>query len=228
MMKGVYDEPEYCQNYCEECIEEIREILRNSCCCGQTKEERDAIWALIERMKGVYDEPEFCKNYLPVPTCSALGTDYCNIDHAPCFFCCNEALLTNNRANKGSGLCACNTCSLGSRFVISTGAKIAARPIVAGCRIYFMDISGRVYAACKKTGEIIWSKNVGCEVENGSQSTECSSVGNMTICGGFLYIPSRNGEVYALSLTNGNVVWKRTLSNCLLDCNYAFLTASRS
>lgn len=106
-MKGVTDDP-YCKNVCPTCIAEIEAILRGRRLCELTREERNEIWRIIERMKGVRRDVPFCDVLLPIPgpcreemevlEADDFTPDYCNIDGTPSRFCADNALLTNNRA----------------------------------------------------------------------------------------------------------------------------------
>jgi outer membrane protein assembly factor BamB len=90
----------------------------------------------------------------------------------------------------------------------SSDRKILARPVVSGGRIYAMDALGMVSATDVKTGARLW------EMETAPPESDTEVMGGgLAYDAKRLFVTTGFGEVLALDAADGNVIWRRGLSD---------------
>jgi polyvinyl alcohol dehydrogenase (cytochrome) len=118
--------------------------------------------------------------------------------------------LSNSRNAGTSGPAPEQVASLGQtwKFTASTG-DFTGTPVVAGGVLVAGNNGGWVYALSAFTGKVLWSKNVGQQI-NGTSAIDLLAPGGPTV-----YVPVAEvgaPRLLALSLDNGATRWKRTLT----------------
>ena len=68
-------------------------------------------------------------------------------------------------------------------------------PIIAGRRVYFGGIDGKIYAFDSESGKKLWEKDLGARISSA-----------LAISGGSLYAGSANKRIYQLDAKNGEVI----------------------
>ncbi len=87
----------------------------------------------------------------------------------------------------------------------SKEARLAASPVIADGKLYIMDTTARVTAFDANSGARLWSVQFG---EGGKNSASLFG-GGVSIEGAFLYATNGLGDIGALNVADGSVVWKK-------------------
>lgn len=103
------------------------------------------------------------------------------------------------RASVGGG-------DAGVTSVLRGSTRIAARPVVAGDRVYVYAPDGTVTALTASGGGRIWRTEVRPEKER-----DAAAGGGVTVDGGRVFVATGYGEMAALDAGNGSIIWRRDL-----------------
>jgi outer membrane protein assembly factor BamB len=87
----------------------------------------------------------------------------------------------------------------------SKEARLAAAPVIADGKLYAMDTSARIHAFDAASGRALWSVQFG---EGGKNSASLFG-GGVSVEGAFLYATNGLGDVGALNITDGKIVWQK-------------------
>lgn len=87
----------------------------------------------------------------------------------------------------------------------SKETRLAAAPVVAGGKLYVMGTDAQITAFDAATGARLWSVQFG----EGGKNSAALFGGGVSVDGEFLYATNGLGDVGALNITNGAVVWKK-------------------
>lgn len=82
--------------------------------------------------------------------------------------------------------------------------RLAAAPVVAGGRLYVIDVHARIQAIDAKSGVAIWSADFGAK--NGKSVVYG---GGVSVEDGVVYATNGMGDVGALKASDGSVIWKK-------------------
>lgn len=85
----------------------------------------------------------------------------------------------------------------------SPRAKLASAPVVAGGKLYVIDTEAVIHAFDAKTGKRIWEKSVRAADDTG----HIEFGGGVSVEGDHLYASTGTGDVLALSITDGKILW---------------------
>lgn len=95
------------------------------------------------------------------------------------------------------------------RTDIGTGSgssgRITAAPVVAGGQVFALDAASRVSAVEAGTGRLQWQRSVVAE----GQAARAGFGGGLGVADGRLIVSTGFGEVLALSVTDGAIIWRR-------------------
>lgn len=104
------------------------------------------------------------------------------------------------RANVGGG-------GISGGSVTRRGAhRIAARPVVAGDRVYVYTPDGAVTALSASSGGKVWRTSLRPEKER-----DAAPGGGVTVDGGRVFVATGYGQMAALSVADGSVIWQKDL-----------------
>lgn len=92
----------------------------------------------------------------------------------------------------------------------SKGKKLASAPVVDNGRLYVIDVDAVVHAFDANTGAKVWSSNVGSDSNRGVLFG-----GGVSVEGAMAYATNGLGDVTALNIADGSVVWKKRPSGPL-------------
>jgi outer membrane protein assembly factor BamB len=84
-------------------------------------------------------------------------------------------------------------------------ARLASAPVIADGKLYIMDTMARVTAFDANSGARLWSAQFG---EGGKNSASLFG-GGVSVDGAFLYATNGLGDVGAMNVADGSVVWKK-------------------
>lgn len=84
--------------------------------------------------------------------------------------------------------------------------RIAARPVVAGDRVYVYSPDGAVTALSASSGSRIWRTSLRPEKER-----DAAPGGGVTVDNGRVFVATGYGQMAALSVGNGEIIWQRDL-----------------
>jgi outer membrane protein assembly factor BamB len=84
-------------------------------------------------------------------------------------------------------------------------ARLASAPVIADGKLYIMDTAARVTAFDANSGARLWSVQFG---EGGKNSASLFG-GGVSVEGAFLYVTNGLGDVGAMNVADGSVVWKK-------------------
>ncbi len=87
----------------------------------------------------------------------------------------------------------------------SKESRLAASPVVADGKLYVMDTGARVTAFNAASGARLWSVQFG----EGGKNKSSLFGGGVSVEGAFLYATNGLGDVGALNVADGAVVWKK-------------------
>ncbi|MEY4500927.1 MAG: hypothetical protein RIS52_817 [Pseudomonadota bacterium] len=87
----------------------------------------------------------------------------------------------------------------------SSQSRLGAAPVVEGNRLYVMDTAANIMAFDAQTGRKIWAVGFGVKGEG----AKVSWGGGVSVDGEFLYATNGLGDVGALKISDGSVVWKK-------------------
>jgi outer membrane protein assembly factor BamB len=87
----------------------------------------------------------------------------------------------------------------------SKEARLASAPVIADGKLYIMDTMAQVTAFDAGSGARLWSVQFG---EGGKNSSSLFG-GGVSVEGAFLYATNGLGDVGALNVADGSVVWKK-------------------
>lgn len=115
-------------------------------------------------------------------------------------------------AYNGSGARAWRANVGGTRFTggLRGSLRIAARPVMAGERVYVYSPDGTVTALSAGSGGRVWRRDLKPEGERDS-----TSGGGIAVDGGRIFAATGYGEVVALSASDGEVIWTRDVETPL-------------
>ncbi len=85
--------------------------------------------------------------------------------------------------------------------------KLLAHPVIAEGRILTMDARGLIHAFTVSNGKELWHYDMTPE------DSDPAIGGGLAIDGKVVYATSGTGEVFALNLADGKVIWRRALAN---------------
>jgi outer membrane protein assembly factor BamB len=87
----------------------------------------------------------------------------------------------------------------------SNRQRLAAAPVVAGGKLYAMDVDGNVHAFAADTGSQAWTTNIA----KGDKKTQSARFGGgVSFDDGKVYATDGLGDVAALDATTGAIVWQ--------------------
>lgn len=104
----------------------------------------------------------------------------------------------------GSSLTSAWTASIAGN---SKGEKMASAPVVDNGRLYVIDVNAVVHAFDANTGAKVWSTNIGSDRNKSSLFG-----GGVSVEGTSAYATSGLGDVAAINIADGSVLWKKTMS----------------
>lgn len=81
-------------------------------------------------------------------------------------------------------------------------AQIAAPPVIAGGRLYFLDADHRVQAIDANSGQRVWSKSVRSSRDRGARG------GGVAVSGGRVFVTTGFGQIVALDAASGEEIWR--------------------
>ncbi len=87
----------------------------------------------------------------------------------------------------------------------SKEARLAAAPVIAGGKLYAMGTDAQITAFDAATGARLWSVQFG----DGGKNKSSLFGGGVSVEGAFLYATNGLGDVGALNVADGSVVWKK-------------------
>jgi outer membrane protein assembly factor BamB len=90
----------------------------------------------------------------------------------------------------------------------SDDAQLVASPVVAGNRVFTMDVEGQVQAIEAETGRRIWRVDLVSE----ERDDVAISGGGIAFAGGRLYATTGFADVIALDAGTGREIWRRSLN----------------
>lgn len=90
----------------------------------------------------------------------------------------------------------------------SDNAQLIASPVVAGNRVFTMDVEGRVQALDADTGNRIWR----VRLESREKDDVAMSGGGIAFADGRLYATTGFADVIALDAATGGEIWRRGLN----------------
>ncbi len=96
--------------------------------------------------------------------------------------------------------------TLSGMAMVRAEARISARPVVAGDRVYVYSPDGTVTALSASSGGRVWRQSLRPEKES-----EPAPGGGVTVDGGRVFVATGYGEAAALSAQNGEIIWRRDL-----------------
>jgi outer membrane protein assembly factor BamB len=82
--------------------------------------------------------------------------------------------------------------------------RLAATPVVAGGRLYLIDVHARIHALDAKTGADVWVQDFGAKDGKGVVYG-----GGVSVEDGVVYATSGIGDVGALKALDGSLIWKK-------------------
>jgi outer membrane protein assembly factor BamB len=101
-------------------------------------------------------------------------------------------------------------------------ARLAAAPVVAGGKLYVMDTEARITVFDAATGAKGWSivfgeetTTTGVKKKKKKSNKAILFGGGVSVEGAFVYATNGVGDVGALNIADGSVVWKKRLSSPL-------------
>lgn len=108
----------------------------------------------------------------------------------------------NSRYQAVSTVTSANAGSLEGEWTFATLYSISATPVVSEGVVYFADWGGNVYAVSIADGSLVWETNLGAPISS-----------TLLVYDGKVYVELGPTEtaVYALSQTNGDVLWSTVL-----------------
>ncbi|RHW18085.1 pyrrolo-quinoline quinone [Sphingomonas gilva] len=86
----------------------------------------------------------------------------------------------------------------------SNRARLAAAPVVAGGRLYVVDVAGVVHAFAADTGARVWSRSTSDDSDNSAALFG----GGVSVEGDRLYATNGLGDVIAMNAADGAQIWK--------------------
>ncbi|WP_142850913.1 PQQ-binding-like beta-propeller repeat protein [Telmatospirillum sp. J64-1] len=89
---------------------------------------------------------------------------------------------------------------------VSVGAPLRAAPTVAGGRVFVITIDNRTHALSSDDGRTLWTHSGFTEVASVLGAASAAVDGNVVV------VPYSSGELYALRVENGAVLWAESLS----------------
>lgn len=100
-------------------------------------------------------------------------------------------------------------CSLGVKWVFTTGGDISANPAVEDGYVYFPDWAGNLYKLDAKTGVQVWKKEIKSYTGQTSAFARATPAiaGNLLIIGTQLGNPTIGARVLAINKKTGDLVW---------------------
>jgi outer membrane protein assembly factor BamB len=84
--------------------------------------------------------------------------------------------------------------------------RLAASPVIADGKLFVMDTGARITAFDAKNGARLWSVQFG---DGGKTNSSALFGGGVSVEGAFLYATNGLGDVGALNVADGAVVWKK-------------------
>lgn len=83
--------------------------------------------------------------------------------------------------------------------------RLAAAPVVADGKLYVMDTEARIHAFDAKSGAVIWVVSFGTT----GKDRKAGWGGGVSVDGDVLYATNGLGDVAALKVSDGSVIWKK-------------------
>ena len=87
----------------------------------------------------------------------------------------------------------------------SKETRLAAAPVIADGKLYVMDTEARIHAFDAATGRAIWTVQFG----EGGRNASSLFGGGVSVDGAFLYATNGLGDVGALNVADGSLIWKK-------------------
>jgi len=87
----------------------------------------------------------------------------------------------------------------------SKEARLAAAPVIADGKLYAMDTRARIHAFDAASGRALWSVQFG----DGGKNSASLFGGGVSVDGAFLYAANGLGDVGALNIADGKIVWQK-------------------
>lgn len=87
----------------------------------------------------------------------------------------------------------------------SKETRLAAAPVVADGKLFVMDTAARLHAFDAASGARLWSVQFG----EGGKNAAALFGGGVSVDGAFLYATNGLGDVAALKVADGGIVWKK-------------------
>lgn len=87
----------------------------------------------------------------------------------------------------------------------SKETRLAASPVISDGKLYAMDTAARVHAFDAATGRALWSVQFG----DGGKNASSLFGGGISVDGAMLYATNGLGDIGALNVADGAVVWKK-------------------
>ncbi len=125
-------------------------------------------------------------------------------------------ILNNNdsRFQINSTINASNVGSLKQTWFFNTQNDVTSTPVVSAGTVYFADWGGNVYAVNVLTGTKIWEANLNNAIKPGTKTAISSTLtlayGNVYVSDGLGNVSSPKTYLFALSQSDGSIVWKDT------------------
>jgi outer membrane protein assembly factor BamB len=88
-----------------------------------------------------------------------------------------------------------------------SSGRITSPPVVEGGRVFTLDAASRVSAVDAASGRLLWQQPV---IPDGQQARSGFG-GGLGVTDGRLIVTTGFGEVLALSVTDGTIIWRQTL-----------------
>lgn len=98
------------------------------------------------------------------------------------------------RAENGQDVWTDNISRTGLQTPISIISDIAGRPVIAGSRVIAISHSGRMVAIDKRSGERIWTRDIG-------------GLETPWVAGNFMFLVTTNAELLCMTVPDGRVRW---------------------
>jgi outer membrane protein assembly factor BamB len=87
----------------------------------------------------------------------------------------------------------------------NTRVRLGAAPVIAGGRLYVVDVEGTVHAIDAQTGAKVWEKST---AKDGEGNAPARFGGGVSVEGERLYATNGLGDVVAMNIADGSEIWR--------------------
>jgi polyvinyl alcohol dehydrogenase (cytochrome) len=120
---------------------------------------------------------------------------------------------SNTASNTGVSISTSNINTLKTKWVVTTGGEVSARPAIVGNGVYFPDWAGNLYAVYANTGQVKWVHQFSdYGLAPGTVARSAPAVVGRTLYIGTQYnyaaAPGATGWMLAINTDTGNLIWK--------------------